>query len=386
MKDPLYILLLCDGNAEDPHGAFSGSAHSLVTEFRRQGHRVRTAGLELGGIPRWVSAALAFSPDRARWGVRYRLGAPGFYFRSRRAAKSIRARGPHTRVVLQIGATFRPAGIGGLPYFLYCDSNIRMAEEGIATGVSEAASLSQGELAAVAARELGVYRGATGIFTLSERLRRTFLSGFGIAPERVLACYAGPNFALDTIPSTPTSHRGPPTILFVGKQFDRKGGDLLLQAFETVRLELPDARLVIVGPPDLRVDCPGAENLGYLRRDRPQEWARLRQAYLEADVFCLPTRFEPFGIAFLEAMFFGLPCIGPNAWAIPEIIQQGETGFLVEPENPSALATAILRVLEHPEEARALGEAGRRRAVTTFTWEATVRRMVSRMAPFAANR
>lgn len=381
----MNILLLCDGDAEDPHGSFSGSAHSLVSEFRRQGNRVTTVNVELNGLDRWVCAARTFSPSRERWGVKFRLGAPGFQHRSRLAERAIHTASPAPQVILQIGATFRPKGHGPIPYVLYCDSNIRMAEEGSSTGFSEAAQLQSAELDAVAEREAEVYREASTIFTLSERLRGVFLNRFQIDPGRVVTSFAGPNMPLNDLVIRTVQPERPPTILFVGKQFERKGGPLLLSAFRQVRAEIPDARLVIIGPEHFPLDQPGVVSLGYLRKDNGADWEKLKEAYNSADVFCLPTRFEPFGIVFVEAMFFGLPCIGTDAWAIPEIIRHEETGLLVPPDDEPSLVRALLRLLTGVSEARAFGLAGRQRAEQMFTWRTTVERMTKVMNRIAVS-
>lgn len=374
----MRILLICEGDAESPHGSFSGITHSVLSELRRLGHDVRTADVELAGWRRWLGAAVAFAPRRARWGVRYRLGPHGFKIRSRLAQAAFDS-WPDADAVLQIGATFRLARPRA-PVVMYCDSNIRMAERGIATGHSEAVHLTSEELASVIAREAGVYGQASAVMTLSERLRRSFIEDFGLKPDRVVAVYAGPNFERGKTPIRgPRDAHRPPTILFVGRQFERKGGDLLLRAFDTVRLTLPDARLLIVGPSEVP-EIPGVECLGFLRKDVQEEDRRLHEAYANADVFCLPTRYEPFGIAYLEAMYFGLPCVGPDAWAVPEMIEDGTTGYIVPPEDHAALAQRLITLLRDPALAARMGARGRERAERTFTWPATAERMMRVLA------
>src|SRR6185503_3553334 len=132
------------------------------------------------------------------------------------------------------------------------------------------------------------------------------------------------------------------------------------------------------------VEGPGIVCVGDLDKNSADGWAALAAAYMAADVFALPTRFEPFGVAFVEAMHFGLPCIGPLAWAVPEIIADGETGFTV-PIEVDALADRPLRLLTDRALARAMGEAGRQRALERFTWPRVVGRMLEAMVPLAAS-
>jgi glycosyltransferase involved in cell wall biosynthesis len=258
-----------------------------------------------------------------------------------------------------------------------------MAEHGTTSGHSDAVSLTGRELATVARRELDIYEHAAGIFTLSERLRRSFIEDVGLTPSRVHVVHAGPNLDVTRIPRTTARDdpHHPPTILFVGRQFQRKGGDLLTQAYRRVRERIPDARLVIAGPPSLKVQEPGITFLGDLDKNDPGGWAALVAAYGSADVFCLPTRFEPFGIAFIEAMYFGLPCVGTDAWAVPEMIVDGKTGFTIPIDDLDALTDRLLRLLGDRALARRMGRAGRGRAERHFTWEGTVQRMMQISLP-----
>jgi glycosyltransferase involved in cell wall biosynthesis len=172
----------------------------------------------------------------------------------------------------------------------------------------------------------------------------------------------------------PTADRQP-TILFVGLQFQRKGGDVLVQSFRQVRQQIGNARLVLAGVPVGFIDEPGVTCLGVLDKNKPEDAAALAAAYDAADVFALPTRFEPFGIAFVEAMHFGLPCIGPRAWAVPEIIDDGETGFTIPIDDVAALTDRLLRLLRSPALAQSMGAAGQRKAQRLFTWPRVVDRM-----------
>ena len=377
----MNILMLCEGDAET-RDCWSGIGKSVLDELRAQGHSVRTADVDLYGPDRWLAAGLSFSRKRDRWGAKYRLSTHGFALRSRRANAVVRSQSSRPDAVLQTGATFETNLPASIPYFLYCDSNIRMAEHGATTGHTDASCLTESELARIRRREGRVYRNAAGIFTISERLRRSFIEDFGVESGRVRAVHAGPNFdarALASRVASPRRGDHPPTVLFVGRQFERKGGDLLLAGFKTVRERVPGARLVIIGPEHLEVQQEGVEFVGFLEKDRADHRARLLDAYANADVFCLPTRFEPFGIVYLEAMYFGLPCVGTNAWAVPEMIADGVSGYTVPVGDVDALSDRLVRLLNDGALARRMGEAGRTRAEDHFTWRAVVERMTDTM-------
>jgi len=374
----MKILLLCEGDAETSSGSFSGTSKSIVDGLRAQGHTVVCGNADLSGIPKLLAAAATFSPDRKRWGARYHLGRIPFLLRSRAASAIARsAAGRSADVVLQIGATFRTDT--DRPLFLYCDSNIRMAERGAKSGFSDGSHLSDDELGAVAAREATVYGAARGVFAISDALRRSFIGDFSVPEDRAFAAYAGPNLDLQAIPARQDVAGRAPTILFVGVQFERKGGDALLRAFANLRTRHPQARLIVIGPKTFSYQADGVEWWGYLRKEEPSEWKKLVEAYADADVFCLPTRYEPFGIAFVEAMMFGLPCVGTRTSAVPEIIQDGTTGFLVEVDDVPALERRLEQLFNDAPLRAKLGAAGRLYAREHFTWERIVARMSDSM-------
>jgi glycosyltransferase involved in cell wall biosynthesis len=379
----MRVLWLCEGDAES-WSSWSGISKSLVDQLRSDGHTVEARDVALYGVDRGLAAAATFSPDRHRWGTRYHLSGLPFRLRSRRANRHVADCAKRIDAIVQVGATFRMRP-GPVPYYLCCDSNIRMAQYGARTGYSDAAALAASDLAAIEGREFAVYRGAAAIFPLSERLRRSFVDDFGIPPDRVRTVYAGPNLTPDRVRSVPPGPADghPPTVLFVGLQFHRKGGDVLVESFRRVRTRMPAAELVLAGVPVGYVQGPGIKCLGELDRKQPAGAAALAAAYASADVFALPTRFEPFGVAFVEAMHFGLPCVGPRAWAVPEIIADGETGFTVPVDDVDALTDRLLRLLGDRTLAVTMGEAGRQRAERLFTWPQVVGRMVEVMSAAA---
>jgi len=379
-RDRVRILLLCEGDAET-WDSWSGLTRSVVSHLRSEGHVVICGDVDVRGFDKYVTALKSFSPTRQRWWVKYHLGPAGFRSRSRRASKLAKLHASSVDVVLQIGASFQLDESCNLPFVLYCDSNIELAREGSHSGFSEAATLRDSEVAGIRAREAEVYARARHIFTISDKLRRVFVDRFNVAEDRLETVHAGPNFELGDAPEVPARNDSrSPVILFIGRAFHRKGGDVLVQAFKLVREQLPEAQLLVIGPdelPDEIRQAAGVEFLGFVDKGTEAGRTSLQRAYERATVFCLPTRFEPFGVVFLEAMYFALPCVGPNAWAVPEIISDGITGSLVPPEDPRALAATLLDLLTHPQKAAVQGLAGKKRLHDQFTWTHVARRISS---------
>ena len=368
---PLTIAVVAEGNANTT-ACWSGSGKTFVDALRAEGVKVDAYDVELRTWRRALTAIWTFHPNRARWRQRYLLGACSFRARSWLADRLIATSATAYDAVLQFGATFATGVTArrGAPSVLYCDGNVAIARRG--APYSGASSLRETEFAAVAARERRVYDAANRIYTMSGALARSFQDDFAQPVEKVLTVYAGAN-------NPPTPLRvagGPPSILFVGKDHERKGSAVLLAAFAKVRAALPTAELHLVGgiPPD--ADRPGIVAHGVLARSNPVERQLLDRLFGSATVFCMPSRHEPFGIVFLEAMLAGLPCIGTMRWAMPEIIVDGETGWLVPDGAVDELAVVLLEALRDPPRAAKMGARGRERVLAKFTWAHVARRVI----------
>ncbi len=174
----------------------------------------------------------------------------------------------------------------------------------------------------------------------------------------------------------PEREFAPARFLFVGKQWERKGGPTVLRAFERLRRELPDAELTIAGPAKLSVDVPGVQVLGRVSREGSEGAGAMADLYRRATAFVMPSLYEPLGVAVLEAMAAGLPCIGSTGGALPELIEDGVTGLLVQPGDEDALLERMRELATGPDLCRALGDAGASRYRERFTWDAVADRML----------
>ena len=104
----------------------------------------------------------------------------------------------------------------------------------------------------------------------------------------------------------------------------------------------------------------------------------VREYYHRADVLLIPSVWhEPFGIPVVEGMACGLPVVASRSGGIPEIVVDGETGFIVERDNPDKLASAMLRLLGDPTQQSSMGCAGRQRAVACFDWKEITAQLVT---------
>lgn len=187
-------------------------------------------------------------------------------------------------------------------------------------------------------------------------------------------------FSRDAEPLPPYND-GRPTILFVGRLEKRKGFEYLLDAFGRVRLEIPNARLVVAGAYNKddkepfvlqarRNGIHGVHFVGYVPEPEKPRY------FHSCDVFCVPsTGFESFGIVLLEAMAAGRPLVASNIPGYRSVLTDGREGLLVEPGDSEALAVALIRLLRAPELRARMSEQGKEQA-RCFAWDKVATRVL----------
>jgi type III pantothenate kinase len=211
------------------------------------------------------------------------------------------------------------------------------------------------------------------VATCHDEVRELALMGVPAEQVRVVPC------GVDTTHFTPVGRaltsRGR-RLLTVGRMVERKGFDTAVQAL----LDLPGAELVIAGgPPAERLAAdPEARRLGRLAQglgvaDRVTMLGQVAhsampEVYRSADVVLAVPWYEPFGITPLEAAACGRPLVGSAVGGLLDTVEDGATGILVPPRDPTALAAAARRLLDHPEMASRWGYAARVRAVAHYDW------------------
>lgn len=215
--------------------------------------------------------------------------------------------------------------------------------------------------------ERTIYENATHIFTRSSNITRSIVEQYAGDATKISCVYAGGNIQFDEVELDNDSYRNK-NILFVGVDWERKGGPELVEAFRQVLAVHPDARLTIVGC-NPTVDVPNCDIIGRI------PLAQVGDYYRRASIFCLPTKLEPFGIVFLEAFSYKLPIVATNVGAIPDFVVPGENGYLVVSGESKTLAAALIQLLDDPEQCRTFGEKGYKLVQENYTWDKVGSRM-----------
>lgn len=157
----------------------------------------------------------------------------------------------------------------------------------------------------------------------------------------------------------------PPYIAFAARFVPEKGIADLFNAMALLKDEGCLVHLRLAGTGDSRAWTKMIEDLGIGDRVTFVGWlsgAEKLEFYRDALVFCLPSHRESFGIVTLEAMFSGVAVIGIRTGGFFDLVEEGVTGYLVEPRAPEALASSIKTLVENPDRARKMGLAGLERA------------------------
>jgi glycosyltransferase involved in cell wall biosynthesis len=168
-------------------------------------------------------------------------------------------------------------------------------------------------------------------------------------------------------------------ILFVGGDFFRKGGDLVVDWIQSTPLA-DRCRLDFVTHERI---APHPNIRSYQLSHDDEELAQL---YREADIFVLPTRAECFGLVFTEAMACAIPVVTCHVGGVSEVVEHGVTGLLVPPDDPISLNGALSALVSDVELRRRMGEAGRRAAEARFDSRRNISRLLEIMREVAEAR
>ena len=251
-------------------------------------------------------------------------------------------------------------------------------------------------------RERMLWAGADRLLVVSRAVMRDVTDLYGIDPNRIRVVYNGvdtdafsPNVN-GPLPPQMAPLDGKRIILFVGHFGLRKGIFYVIRAMKRVRSEVPGAHLVCVGgtPAWLGRNDYLRVLKGEIERNEVGDSVTLLDAvknselnefYRHSQVFVLPTYYEAFPKVVVEAMACGLPVVATRTGGIPELVADGETGFLVPFGSPETISNKLITLLKDERMRTAMGMRGRERVVSQFTWRAVADRIRSVYGEVAAD-
>jgi glycogen synthase len=264
--------------------------------------------------------------------------------------------------VIQIGTTFElPRGIS---YVTLEDMTLSQAT------VSHPvfSRMSAHGIACWERRRTRIYARAAVCAAASRWTAASLRDDYGIAPERVAVV----GFGANNEASVPERDWSTPRFLFVGIDWDRKGGPQVLRAFSRVREVYPRATLEVVGghPP---LEQAGVRGHGVLSRAEESDRRTIATLFAQATCFVMPSSVEPFGIAYVEAGAAGIASIAGGVGGPADLIG-ADAGIMVDTNDERALAEAMLRMSD-PEVAISMGRAARTRS-RLYTWRKVAERLM----------
>jgi len=220
--------------------------------------------------------------------------------------------------------------------------------------------------------QVNVARKLPRIVTVSESSKRDIAAQMKVPAERMTVVPIG----VDEWMFRPMPHiaRVPGRLMTTASaDVPMKGLSHLLDALAKLRIENPDAHLVVIGR--LKEDSTVPALIEQLGLTGAVEFVsgvtdeRIVELYAEAEVAVVPSLYEGFSLPAIEAMSCGVPVVATTGGALPEVVgPDGESARTVTPGDPSALAAAIKDLLDDPAERVRIGESGRERVLERFTW------------------
>lgn len=202
-----------------------------------------------------------------------------------------------------------------------------------------------------------VFRGAARLLPWSSWAADSLINDYGVDPHRVDVLPPGVDLALWR--PMQKQETGPLRVLFVGGDFERKGGQTLLRAFDSLPPGETELHLVTR---TVMPNAPGLKVYNNLQPNSPE----LIALYQQCDVFVLPTGAEAFGIAAVEACAVGLPIIATRTGGLSDIVVHEETGYFIPSSDKDALATRLRSLAQNAELRQRLAFSARARAETKF--------------------
>jgi glycosyltransferase involved in cell wall biosynthesis len=230
------------------------------------------------------------------------------------------------------------------------------------------------------------FQQAMQLVTWSQWAKEGLAQGYQVPPQKVHVIPPGVNVSQWTRPGKRDPQPDTIKILFVGGNFERKGGKHLLEAFQALYQRAPfqvaDQQVKIELHLVTRDQLPDQPGVTVYNHMEPNSLA-LKQLYFDSHIFCLPTFGDCLPMVLSEAGASGLPLVSTRVAAIPEIVLEGENGFLTNPGDTQGLYTALQRLITDPGLRQAMGTRATQTVSQRFDARHNAERLVALLMEIA---
>lgn len=224
-----------------------------------------------------------------------------------------------------------------------------------------------------------LFHSATRLQAWSHWAKQSVVDDYGVPEDRIVVNPPGVDLARWRPRPDARERRRPAQVLFVGGDFRRKGGEVLLDWFRTQNPDEVELQIVT------REQVSSARGV-HVHRDMQPNSEQLRALYHQCDVFVLPSLGECFGIATVEAMATGLPVVVTNVGGTADIVEHGRNGYLVTPNSVGELSLSIDAILGDDARRSWMGLQARRIAEVRFDLETNAKRTIDELKRMALER
>lgn len=280
-----------------------------------------------------------------------------FILRSRRTEDEIRKLEYRPNLVFHLFSTYSPFWNNfDTPYVLYLDYTVALAEK---NWLPWACFISRRERESWLECERLAYERAKHIFSMSNIVKNSLTQDYDIEPKKITVLGSSGDFQE---PYEGEKIFGSKQILFNGSDFKRKGGDLVLDAFDKVKKAIPEAKLVIIGK-KLSISKDGIDNPGHI-----SSRSDVHNLFLKTDLVVAPAYCDPFPTFLMEAMNYGIPCVVSDNDGMPEIVDHTINGIVIHQPTADLLANHLINLLDNPSTLTSMSQAARAKVKTKLNW------------------